>query len=86
MAKNSPSTLNTAIRLPRSSTVVPCPGYSSLASNTLTYSRVSPGLETLMAYALNELPQPQDDVAFGVLNTKPRPMISSLKSIVVPLR
>ncbi len=52
----------------------------------LAQSRVSPGLDTLMAYALNELPQPHDDVAFGLLNTKPRPMISSLKSIVVPLR
>lgn len=31
-------------------------------------------------------PQPQELVAFGLLKTKPRPMISSLKSITVPLR
>ena len=38
------------------------------------------------AHALKLDPQPQVVVAFGLLNTKPRPMISSLKSIVVPLR
>ena len=37
-------------------------------------------------YALKELPQPQLLVALGLLKTKPRPMTSSLKSIVVPLR
>ena len=31
-------------------------------------------------------PQPQVLVALGLVNTNPRPMISSLKSIVVPLR
>ena len=36
--------------------------------------------------ALKLEPQPQVVVAFGLLNTKPRPMISSLKSMVVPLR
>ena len=38
------------------------------------------------AQALKLDPQPQVVVAFGLLNTKPRPMISSLKSIVVPFR
>ena len=31
-------------------------------------------------------PHPQELVALGLLKTNPRPMISSLKSIVVPLR
>ena len=31
-------------------------------------------------------PQPQVVVAFGLLNTKPRPISSSLKSMVVPFR
>ena len=36
--------------------------------------------------ALNDDPQPQVLVALGLVNTNPRPMTSSLKSIVVPLR
>ena len=40
----------------------------------------------LRAQALKELPQPHELVALGLLKTKPRPMTSSLKSIVVPLR
>ncbi len=36
--------------------------------------------------ALKELPQPQVLVALGLLKMNPRPMISSLKSTVVPLR
>ena len=36
--------------------------------------------------ALKLLPQPQVLVALGLLNTKPRPMTSSLKSMTVPLR
>jgi hypothetical protein len=36
--------------------------------------------------ALKLDPQPQVLVALGLLNTNPRPMISSLKSIVVPFR
>ncbi len=35
---------------------------------------------------LNEEPHPQDAVALGLLNTNPRPMISSLKSTVTPPR
>lgn len=31
-------------------------------------------------------PQPQDEVALGLWKTNPRPMISSLKSMVTPLR
>jgi len=37
-------------------------------------------------HALNELPHPQVDVALGLLKTNPRPMTSSLKSMVVPSR
>ena len=37
-------------------------------------------------YALKLEPQPQELVALGLLKTNPRPMISSLKSITVPLR
>lgn len=37
-------------------------------------------------YALKLLPQPQLLVALGLLNTNPRPMTSSLKSMLVPLR
>jgi len=37
-------------------------------------------------YAWKLEPQPQVLVALGLLNTKPRPMISSLKSMLVPLR
>lgn len=37
-------------------------------------------------HALKDDPQPQVALAFGLLNTKPRPMISSLKSTSVPLR
>lgn len=36
--------------------------------------------------AEKEEPQPQLEVALGFLKTKPRDMISSLKSTVVPLR
>ena len=36
--------------------------------------------------ALKLLPQPQVEVELGLLKTKPRPINSSLKSIVVPLR
>ena len=39
-----------------------------------------------VAQALKLLPHPQLLVALGLLKTKPRPMISSLKSISVPLR
>lgn len=41
------------------------------------------GTPVLRVQALKELPQPQELVAFGLLKTKPRPMISSLKSMVV---
>lgn len=41
---------------------------------------------SLTDYALNEEPQPQVDVALGFLNTNPRPITSSLKSISVPSR
>lgn len=37
-------------------------------------------------YAEKLDPHPQELVALGLLNTNPRPMISSLKSMVVPLR
>jgi len=36
--------------------------------------------------ALKLEPQPQEEVALGFWKTNPRPMISSLKSIMVPLR
>ena len=39
-----------------------------------------------LSYALKLEPQPQVLVALGLLNTNPRPMISSLKSITVPFR
>ena len=38
------------------------------------------------AYAEKLEPQPQVDVALGLLKTKPRPMTSSLKSTVTPVR
>ena len=40
----------------------------------------------VLTQALKLLPQPQVDVELGLLKTKPRPINSSLKSIVVPLR
>ncbi len=42
--------------------------------------------ERVKNHALKDEPQPQDEVAFGLLNTKPRPITSSRKSIVVPAR
>jgi hypothetical protein len=35
-------------------------------------------IESRPSYALKLLPQPQVEVEFGLLNTKPEPMISSL--------
>ncbi len=48
--------------------------------------RAASGALEASAYALKLDPQPQLVVALGLLNTNPRPMISFLKSIVVPLR
>lgn len=38
------------------------------------------------AYTLKLLPQPQEEVALGLLKTNPRCMSSSLKSMVTPSR
>ena len=40
--------------------------------------RCSDFFETYFAYALKLEPQPQVEVEFGLLNTNPEPMISSL--------
>ena len=37
-------------------------------------------------YTENELPQPQEREAFGLLKTNPRPLMLSLKSIVMSWR
>ncbi len=57
--------------------------YSRLASVSISVSAV--GMTTRF-YAVKLLPQPQLLVALGFLNTNPRPITSSLKSISVPLR
>lgn len=57
----------------------PTPGDPGEADN----ATADPGRS---AYAEKLDPHPQELVAFGLLNTNPRPMISSLKSTTVPLR
>ncbi len=50
-------------------------------------TRWEPGTgHPLVDYAEKLLPQPQVVEALGLSKTNPRPMTSSLKSIVVPLR